>query len=81
MNQEQMKQFHESTENFMREVLQIMDKQQVAPEIAASAISNILSILCVKELNLDKEQFDATFNSYWESAVAHYRTNGSGVTQ
>jgi len=81
MNQEQMNELHESAEQLMGNILQLMNDQNIEPNAAASALSNILAIVCVKELDLSKEEFDATFNNFWERAVMHYKSNGSGVSQ
>lgn len=81
MNQEQMNDYHQNAEHLMDMMLQLMNDQNVEPNVAAAALSNILAIVCVKELDLSREEFDDTFNNFWERAVMHYKSNGSGVAQ
>lgn len=81
MNQTELEALHEKAEHFMQSVIELMNTHQISPVVAASSLSNILAILCIKELGLTKEEFDLNFDGFWQRAVAHYSDNGSGVTQ
>lgn len=78
---DEYKEFHETAERCMQELIKTLNAEHANPLVAASALSNILAIVCVKELGLTYEDFDNKFKEFWERAEAQFNNQGSGVNQ